>query len=384
MKLLKLTAEGLPLFKEKLDLTFFAQQRVGEEDKENLYHLFSNIYLNASNAFIGINASGKTSVLKVLLLALGIMNNDPINHISTKDILGETEQAILNMYFYAESSREICRLETVISSSKNKTEEAVYEIVSESLWVKKQNEVATRKAMLDFSEREPVMVRSNQEAFLPDDVSIVIAYNKKNNEHIHVDNLLLFTNVNVLPFSEDIPAEVILYLDPTIECLHFEKKNEKPVIHLKFKGKEEIILNSAVELNNYLSSGTVKGIITFTLARQALQNGGYLVIDEIENHFNKEIVSTLLRFFMDSRLNRKGGILIFTTHYPELLDEYDRNDGIYIIRNREGITAENLCNILKRNDIKKSDAYQSGFLEGTTPMYEAYMQLKKSIDAAII
>ena len=56
----------------------------------------------------------------------------------------------------------------------------------------------------------------------------------------------------------------------------------------------------------------------------------------------------------------------------------------YIIRNREGITAENLCNILKRNDIKKSDAYQSGFLEGTTPMYEAYMQLKKSIDAAII
>lgn len=384
MKLLKLTAEGLPLFKEKLDLTFFAQQRVGEEDKENLYHLFSNIYLNTSNAFIGINASGKTSVLKVLLLALGIMNNDPINHISTKDILGETEQAILNMYFYTESSREICRLETVISSSKNKTEEAVYEIVSESLWVKKQNEVATRKAMLDFSEREPVMVRSNQEAFLPDDVSIVIAYNKKNNEHIHVDNLLLFTNVNVLPFSEDIPAEVILYLDPTIECLHFEKKNEKPVIHLKFKGKEEIILNSAVELNNYLSSGTVKGIITFTLARQALQNGGYLVIDEIENHFNKEIVSTLLRFFMDSRLNRKGGILIFTTHYPELLDEYDRNDGIYIIRNREGITAENLCNILKRNDIKKSDAYQSGFLEGTTPMYEAYMQLKKSIDAAII
>ena len=40
--------------------------------------------------------------------------------------------------------------------------------------------------------------------------------------------------------------------------------------------------------------------------------------------------------------------------------------------------------ILKRNDIKKSDAYQSGFLEGTTPMYEAYMQLKKSMAAAII
>ena len=40
-------------------------------------------------------------------------------------------------------------------------------------------------------------------------------------------------------------------------------------------------------------------------------------------------------------------------------------------------------NILKRNDIKKSDAYQSGFLEGTTPTYEAYMQLKKSIAASL-
>jgi hypothetical protein len=53
------------------------------------------------------------------------------------------------------------------------------------------------------------------------------------------------------------------------------------------------------------------------------------------------------------------------------------------VRNRNGITAENLSYILKRNDIKKSDAYQSGFLEGTTPAYEAYMRLKKSLAASI-
>ena len=82
---------------------------------------------------------------------------------------------------------------------------------------------------------------------------------------------------------------------------------------------------------------------------------------------------------MDSRLNRKGGTLIFTTHYPDLLDEFDRNDGICIVRNRNGIAVENLSHILKRNDIKKSDAYQSGFLEGTTPAYEAYMRLKKNL-----
>ena len=76
MKLLRITAEGLPLFKEKLDLCFYAQQRIAEEQKEMLHPLFSNIYLNPANGFIGINASGKTSVLKVILLALGIINNE--------------------------------------------------------------------------------------------------------------------------------------------------------------------------------------------------------------------------------------------------------------------------------------------------------------------
>ena len=100
MKLLRITAEGLPLFKEKLDLSFYAQQRVAEEQKNILYPLFSNIYMNSATGFIGINASGKTSVLKVILLALDIINNEPINHIETRDILGDAKEVKLNMYFF--------------------------------------------------------------------------------------------------------------------------------------------------------------------------------------------------------------------------------------------------------------------------------------------
>ena len=383
MKLLRATAEGLPLFKEKLDICFYAQQRISEEQKEQLHPLFSNVYLNPATGFIGINASGKTSVLKVILLILGIMNNEPINHIDTRDILGDAKKTVLNIFFYSETNKEVCRLETVVAAKKTKTEGIIYSIVSERIWSKKTDEIIARKAMLDFDGREPIMVRSGQEDFLSDDVSIMIALNKKTGENIRIVDLLLFTNINVLPFSEGIPAEVITYLDPTVESLYFDEKDQKKIIRLKFKDKEEIVLNNPLELNNYLSSGTVKGMIIFTLAKEVLQNGGYIVVDEIENHFNKEIVTTLMRFFMDSKLNKNGGTLIFSTHYPELLDEYDRNDSIYITRNRNGITAENLSSILKRNDIKKSDAYQSGFLEGTTPMYEAYMRLKKSLAAVL-
>ena len=382
MKILRITAQGLPLFKEDLDICFYTQQRVSEDDKNNLYNLIDNYYLHSACAFIGINASGKTSVLKVINLALNIIKNEPINHVEAKTILGGSEKAAIRICFY-DKRKYICCLETVITAKKAKTGEYVYSILSERLWEKPIAGVKSKKYLTDFDGIEPVDTRNSNEAYLSDDVSFIIAHNKKVNDTVEVFSLLSYTNVNVLPFTEDIPLEVITFLDPTIEKLCFEQAEGKTFIHLKFRDEDEIILNNAVDLEQYLSSGTIKGIITFSMVKEVLQSGGYLLVDEIENHFNKEIVTTLMRFFMDSRLNKRGGTLIFTTHYPELLDEYDRNDGICIVRNRNGITVENLSYILKRNDIKKSDAYQSGFLEGTTPAYEAYMRLKKNLAASI-
>ena len=382
MKILRITVNGLPLFKQELDLLFYTQQRVGEDDKEKLYKIEPNYYLHTACAFIGINASGKTSVLKVINLALNILRNEPINHVESRNILGACERATFQICFLDKKSNVYC-LKTVITSKQAKAGRYVYSIIEEKLWEKPISSVKSKKYLTDFTAISPIAVRNTEEAYLPDDVSFIIAHNKKTNDRIDVFSLLSYTNINVLPFTDDIPLEVIAFLDPTIEKLYFEKVEDKAYIHLKFKDEEEIILNNAVELEQYLSSGTIKGIITFSMVKEVLASGGYILVDELENHFNKEIVVTLMRFFMDSSLNKNGSTLIFTTHYPELLDEYDRNDAIYIVRNRNGITAENLSYILKRNDIKKSDAYQSGFLEGTTPAYEAYLRLKKNLAASL-
>ena len=382
MKILRITVNGLPLFKQELDLLFYTQQRVSEDDKEKLYKIEPNYYLHTACAFIGINASGKTSVLKVINLALNILRNEPINHVESRNILGACERATFKICFLDKKNNVYC-LKTVITSKKAKDGRYVYSIIEEKLWEKPISSVKSKKYLTDFTAISPIAVRNTEEAYLPDDVSFIIAHNKKANDKIDVFSLLSYTNINILPFTEDIPLEVIAFLDPTIEKLYFEKVEDKASIHLKFKDEEEIILNNAVELEQYLSSGTIKGIITFSMVKEVLASGGYILVDELENHFNKEIVVTLIRFFMDSSLNKNGSTLIFTTHYPELLDEYDRNDAIYIVRNRNGITAENLSYILKRNDIKKSDAYQSGFLAGTTPAYEAYLRLKKNLAASL-
>ena len=193
---------------------------------------------------------------------------------------------------------------------------------------------------------------------------------------------MALTNFNGLPFVGEILKEIITYLDPTIEYLNFDN-DEKHTIRLKFKEQDELVLLNPLELSKYLSSGTIKGIWIFTLALYTFQKGGYLLVDELENHFNKEIVCTIIRLFKDNKFNKKGGTLIYSTHYPEILDENERNDNIFITNNHGGITVENLSNILNRNDMKKSDVYQSGSLTGTAPSYDSYIALKTKFESMI-
>lgn len=378
MKLLRISATGLPLFQSELVFALVSQQRVPAEEKDSFFSFNGVVpfYLNNANAIIGINASGKTSVLKVILLALDILNNEPINHCKTKDILGDTENATFVLNFLSDVG-ELCQLETHIETIKTETGKH-YRICSETLKTKPLKNAKSKVSLFDFTGIEPFITRSDNEIFLADDISIIIAYNKRNNHKICIHSLLSMTNVNVLPFTDNISPDIIQFLDPTVDYLHFDTLDKKTV-HLKFKGKDEIVISDSRDLGLYLSSGTIKGIVVFTYGIQVIQKGGYLIIDELENHFNKEIASTLIRFFLDSKTNPKGGALIFSTHYSEIIDEFSRNDCIFVTKNTNGITVTPMNQSLKRNDIKKSDAYQSDMLQGTAPSYDAYLRLRKNL-----
>lgn len=382
MKILRIKASGLPLFNEELDIKFYSTQRVSDDDRTSLIEISKKpaLYLNPSTVFIGINASGKTSVLKVLEFSLRMLNSEPINHISVKSILGNCEKAQFEQYFL-DVNNNICLLKTIISSNRTINGEINYSIVYEEFYEKSLDSVSGRKYLCDFDSIEPKEIRNNTEMYLSDDVSIVIGHNKAAADKMSIQSLLSYTNINVLPYIDNISPEIISFLDPTVEKIWFENESLKRIVHLKFYGKDEIILNSSLELEKYLSSGTIKGIVVFTLARAIIQSGGYLIIDEIENHFNNEIVATLIRFFRENRVNVNSGSIIYSTHHAQLLDEYDRNDSIYITRNNNGITARNLSESLSRNDIKKSDVYRSDLLQGTAPNYETYAKLRKSFES---
>lgn len=383
MKLLKIAINGLPHFKNELDIDFVALQRVDDYDKERLCNVFSNIYVNKAISFVGINASGKTTILKAISFVMKMLNNESLNNIQSKtvlDDLDDNQQVVITTYFY--DGNDVNKLETSIGKEISEVDGSEKLIIrDEKLWSKDGAKIKTKKSLFDFSGVDLREKRDKNEQYLMDDVSIIVAENKKKNMSLFICDMLEWTDHNILNILGRFPKELLTFLDPSIEYLECSLKEKKVDIRLKFYGKEEIIINSPRILENYLSSGTVKGLGVFMSAAFSFVEGGYLIIDEIENHFNREIVATLIRFFMDEKVNKNGATILFSTHYSELLDEFDRNDSIYIVRNKEGIGVENLSNILKRNDIKKSEVYDSGYLGGTVPAYEAYMALKKVLSS---
>lgn len=384
MKILKIKASGLKLFSDNFEVDFSTLQRVLSDRTETLHKVSPKIYQNNVIAFIGINASGKTTALKVISFVIQMLNNESINKIEGNEILNgilEDEKIVFEIYFSL-NSINLYKLVTTISKDESNIEgESKYIIENEKIWSKSIKSIKTKKGIFDFNESSLVQIRKGDEEYLPEDVSIIISLNKKFDSQIYFKDLINWTNFNLIRVLGDFPKELITFLDPSIEYLKSDiQKGEKKIeIKLKFKEKEEIIIYSLQELEKYLSSGTIKGINVFINSIMILSKGGYLIIDELENHFNKEIVATLIRFFMNKKANKKGAVIIFSTHYPELLDEFERNDNIYIVRNSGGINVDNLSKLLYRNDIKKSEIYQSGYLKGTVPDYEEYMKFKKAL-----
>lgn len=371
IKLLKIKVEGIDLFDGPVEIDFFASQRVFRDNCDMLSNEFGEIFTNNVISIAGKNASGKTTILNLISSCISIMNGEKINR-DIKDFFYDSDKIIIDLIFFNDIDSYLYRLSSTIVSYDVGEIQKKYKFVEEKLFRKKSSKIKSKKDMINIVEE--YRTRTNEEEFLQTDISIVSLITKENT--IAGSDLIVFTNLNILPISGDFPPDIIKFLDPTIEYIKFNKETEE--YKLKFTGKGSIFTISRPEqLAKYLSSGTVKGLMIFINIIMTLQTGGYLLIDELENHFNREIVSTIIRIFTDKNLNKKGSTLIFSTHYAELLDDFERTDNIYIVFNEKGIKCQKLSDKINRNDIKKSEIFKSAIVFDTAPSYEDYMNLIK-------
>jgi len=223
VRLLKVFIKNMPRFKENIDIDFITKQRVAENDKEKLFNVFSNnyteIYTNQAISFIGLNASGKTTILKAISFVINLLNNEALNNIKSKEILNDlsvSEKVTITSFFYNDNS--VYKLETVIAKKINPVDnEEKLIITEERLWEKDANKVKTKKSLFDFKDSDMRIERNEKEQFLLNDVSVMIAINKEKQSNFPLRDMLMWTNHNMLNILGKFPKELLTFLDPSIE-----------------------------------------------------------------------------------------------------------------------------------------------------------------------
>lgn len=105
---------------------------------------FGSVYTNNVMSIVGINASGKTSLLKVISFVIEFINGESVNNINNKDILKDSEKIEITVFFF-DPGNGVCKLESEIIRIKDNEIDDRYIINSERLWVKKTSRVKSKK-----------------------------------------------------------------------------------------------------------------------------------------------------------------------------------------------------------------------------------------------
>lgn len=372
--------DGHPLIEDGTTLSTFASQKVQEEDSDQLTHLIGRIWKNNSVAIVGKNATGKTTLMKLVIGTLSfLLNGKSIEQTRLDEVLQGENPIKLSTYLFG-SEGVLYKDEVVV---QNIAEE--WQVREELILKKKINATTPKNQLFVFQEERDLFI---QRKGLQDDVLAVLAPDdsifrmvaKNYQKGALVDTFMLTNNNMYIPQTEDIPSAILAYLDPSVEYLTIGASEETRQVffRLKFKHAEkEIVDNNFAVIENYLSSGTVKGIVLYDQMLRALKTGGIVFVDELENHFNHAIARTFIEYFEDSSVNKNNATIIFSTHYAELLDEIDRGDQIFVARRDKKITLTRYSDENIRADLSKTDVFNSDNMGGTSPSYNAYIELKK-------
>lgn len=382
MKLLGFEIEGLELFAstQPISIDFINEKRVSENELEDgiVFPLSENLYQLNSLAFVGINASGKTTILRIVADIIEIyLLNQSLSHNMALIEHGKNQ---LNLVVKLLEGSTLYQIKSIIKITDTK---AVF--IEEQLYKKEVTKSRTRDDLLHVDDSMLWETRSEtNNPYLKDVDSIFSAVlNKLAIPDDLLQNLLPLTNENRI---ENIPLHTpisfVKFLDASIQELRVvsEGSGLQNTYALRFVGDKDSRIVSETELNGLLSSGTIKGINMLIAIQKVFDTGGYLIIDELENHFNKTIVINLLGLFL-SKNNHNGATLIFSTHYAEILDAISRTDSIYVMRKTDVVMVEKysvLAQDKDRKDKKKSALLLSGTIT-SAPRYQDLMRVKQDL-----
>ncbi len=370
MKLLKIKIKNYKLLGDDFNFDFAPIGQKSLEDKEyELNEIAPNLYTFTTIAIVGKNASGKTTATEALAIAYDILSNFKIKN-TLNNIKNNKDEITIELYFYHDNYLYYYKTNLKYTSLND------YVTFSQEELAKREYFKSYANNLFDLSKYNFLNINKS----LPDDTSIIYNILKEiiprgiyYNSNYEMVNLLDKIYSFYKSYNANILNTIITLLDEHIK--EITMKNNKFTITYTNNLKET---KNKDELFNMLSSGTIKGIYLYCDLLMSLYTGSDFILDEIEIHFHKTLVENIINLFKDKQINKYNSTIIFTTHYPELLDLTSRTDNIYICKYVENIKLEKMYNYNLRNDaVKSKKFYENHF--GTAINYETLMNFKKEL-----
>lgn len=370
MKLLKVKASHFKNCCDDFTIDFTAKSKKTAEDCEyELQAVAENLYVYNTAAFVGKNASGKTTAIELLDCCYSILGefsleNKPYSY----------DGIILEIFFYHEGY--IYRYNTELSPSETLNNKAAF--LHQKLACKQYYKTKVKEI---FSDEGFTPVSNISE--LPEDTSITFFVLKKKESravYFPCDGEgpntyhMLFKALKRFDISSQTLAAILKLFDGNVRDLQMVDEHNYKLCY----GNETQTLSDK-ELVHLLSSGTTKGLLLYTFVAASLKNGFDLLVDEIENHFHKTLVENMLSLYKDKAVNHKQATLIFTTHYCEVLDLFNRQDNIWVSRAKQQVFLSNMHEAFHvRSELSKSRQFYHDAFD-TAVNYNDLMQLKKEL-----
>lgn len=370
VKLLRIRASNYKNCCDDFTIDLVAKSKKTSEDKEyELQEIAEDLYAFNTAAFVGKNASGKTSALELMECGYSILSEFRL-----EDKHYNYDNVKLEIIFYYEDY--IYKYDTILKADSNLGNKANF--TDQHIYRKKYYKSKIKEIYSDEGFEEITGLGE-----LPEDTSIIFFVLKKKATRAVYFNCdgegadsyhLMFRAMKTYKISETVLMKVIKIFDDKIKNLAMV--DEK---HYKLEYQDCVKELSDSELVYMLSSGTTKGILLYIFVVAALENGFDLLIDEVENHFHKTLVENMISLFKDRTVNRRSATLIFTTHYCEVLDLFNRQDNIWIAKSDHKIRLDNMYESYNiRPELLKSRQFYNNAFD-TAVSYEDLMALKKEL-----
>lgn len=381
MKILRVEYQNINLYNDNLIIDFTASDRVLNTDQVNI--VSKSIYLQKVIALAGINATGKTTTLRLIDFAMNLINdNTYLAQIKMKyEIFKDDTKLIIDFI----EDKEIYRLESRIGIKNNIVANEInlkntYYYKEEKIYCKPVDSVKLKRELFNW-DIPPLHTRSGLDEknlqMIKDNQSIIVLITKEKSL-IHL-SFIDAANQNLIYSKDTINKNIYNLFDNNIENIRFIDETN---FEIKYKNSEKVFTSNSIEDQyHFLSSGTIRGPILIKVISLILKTGGCLIIDEIEIHLNKTLIEVIIDLFKDKKTNTNGATLLFTTHYLEILDVMERKDNIYVARKDKSfnLSVTKFSNKIKRNDIKKSEILLSNYFENTAPSYAVIQKIKEDI-----